>query len=187
MSTTWNVYGNGRTARNAASLPGEEPLEELVEGSIGQDVAVVAQEDVLVVEVMAHGPQALADGRVEAGVDEADPPVVDVALEQLDGAAAAAQDEVVRDGLGVAEEVLLDRVGAVPEAQDEVLVAEVRVVAHDMPQDGPISDRDHRLRDRLGHLAEAQTLPPAEQHDLHGTTPRAVDGPPGVPPSRPGR
>ena len=55
----------------------------------------------------------------------------------------------------------------VAQAEDEVAVAEVGVVAHDVPQDRPVADRDHRLGDRLAVLAQAQPAAPAEQDDLH--------------------
>ena len=48
--------------------------------------------------------------------------------------------EIVGDRLVVVEEVLLDAVRPVAQAQDEVLVPEVRVVAHDVPEDRPVAD-----------------------------------------------
>ncbi len=47
--------------------------------------------------------------------------------------------------LAVVEEVVLDHIAAVAEAQDEVLVPEVRVVLHHVPEDRPIADGHHRL------------------------------------------
>jgi hypothetical protein len=63
--------------------------------------------------------------------------------------AALAEDEVVAQRLLVLEEVLLDVVGLVPEAQDEVLVPVVGVVLHQVPHDRAVPDRDHRLGDVL--------------------------------------
>src|SRR5690242_20988797 len=57
----------------------------------------------------SHPHQPLADRRVEAGVDERDVPVVDVRTVQLDVPAAADHGEVVRLGLVVVDEVVLDR------------------------------------------------------------------------------
>ena len=89
-------------------------------------------------------------------------------LQELERSAAVAHHEVVRDRLVVVEEVRLHDVRAVPEAEDEVLVAEVGVVPHDVPQDRPDADRDHRLRGYVGVLAQPQPEAPGEQHDLHG-------------------
>ena len=93
-----------------------EPLDELVQRRVGQRVAVVGQEDLIVVQVAPDRPQALAEVRVQAGVGEADAPVVDVAAEELDLAARPGDHEVVREGLVVAEEVLLDHVRLVAQA-----------------------------------------------------------------------
>src|SRR5439155_19916788 len=88
---------------------------------------------------------------------------------QLD-VAADREDEVVREGLVVVEEVLLDRLRVVTQAEDEVVVPVVGVVAHDVPQDGAVPYRDHRLRNRRPCLANAQPLSAAEEDDLHETT-----------------
>ena len=84
---------------------------------------------------------------------------------------ALRQGEVVGDPLLVVEEELLDDVGLVAQAEDEVLVAVVRVVLHQMPEDRPVADLDHRLRDLAGELPEPSAEPAAEQHHLHRATP----------------
>ena len=58
---------------------------------------------------------------------------------------ALREDEVVGECLVVVEEVLLDHVALVAEADDEVVVPEVRVVLHDVEQDRPVGDGHHRL------------------------------------------
>ena len=73
--------------------------------------------------------------------------------------------------LVVVQEVLADHVAAVAEAQDEVLVAEVRVVAHQVPEDRPVADVHQRLRDGVRVLAQPRAEAAAEQHDLHVRTP----------------
>ena len=98
-------------------------------------------------EVRLHLLQALADDGVQPRVDERDRPVVDVALEQLDALAAVREHEVVRERLVVGEEVLLDRLGLVAQAEHEIGDPEARVVVHDVPEDRLVADRDHRLRD----------------------------------------
>src|SRR6266487_19887 len=143
--------------------------DQLVQGRVGQAVAVAGEEDLLAFEVLARRPQPLADVGLQSGVGEGDPPVVDVAGEQLDLAAAVAQHEVVGDGLVVVQEVLLDHVGLVAEAQDEVPVPVVRVVLHDVPQDRPVADRDHRLGDRVGVLAQPQAQTATEKDGFHST------------------
>src|SRR5262249_14642547 len=88
----------------------------------------------------------------------------------LDVAAAVAQHEVVRQRLVVPEEVLLDRLSAVAEAEDELVEAERGVVLHDVPEDRPRPDRDHRLRQQRIGLACTQGQATAEEDDLHEIT-----------------
>ena len=173
---------DGRSSVATASLARASSTMP-IERCVGERVAVVGQEQLLAREMVVHPAQPLADRGVEPGVGEGDPPVLDVAAQQLDLAAAVGQHEVVRQRLLVAQEVVLDRVGPVAQAEDELAVPEVGVVAHDVPQDRPVADRHHRLGDRLGLLAQADAPSPAEQHDLHafdrsptrgmGTTSRA--------------
>src|SRR6185312_10219457 len=84
--------------------------------------------------------------------------------------AALREHEVVRHGLVVVEEVLLDDVPAVAKAEHEVAVAEVRVVAHHVPEHRSRADRRHRLGHAPGELAHPEALTAAEQHDLHQKT-----------------
>ena len=75
----------------------------------------------------------------------------------------------------VVEEELLDDVGLVAEAQDEILVPVLAVVLHDVPEDRLMADRDHRLRNALRVLADARTEATAEQHDLHDLSSLRID------------
>ena len=134
---------------------------------VREAVAVVGKEYLLVLEIALHRLEAHADVRRQAGIDEGDLPVVDVASDQLDLPPPLREDEIVGDGLVVLEEVLLDGVGAVSEAEDELLVPEVRVVAHHVPEDRPVSDGHHGFGDVLGVLAQPHPETTAEQHDLH--------------------
>src|SRR5262249_3496301 len=60
-------------------------------------------------------------------------------------------------------------VAAIAQAQDELLVAEVRVVAHEVPQNGPHPDVDQGLRNGIGVLAQARSESTAEKNDFHST------------------
>src|ERR1700687_1601289 len=81
-------------------------LDVPLKRQIGQPVGIVGEKDLLVLEVLAHAKQPLADIAVQAGVHEGDAPVVQIAPVQLDPAAAVAQSEVVRHGLRVIEKIL---------------------------------------------------------------------------------
>src|SRR6266849_2872711 len=146
-----------------------EPVQVAGQGEIRHAVRVVHQERFLSFEVATHRHQPLADIRGETGIDEGDPPVVDIGAQQLDVATAPTQDEVVRHALVVVAEVPLDHVSAIPEAQDEILVSEMGVIAHDVPQHRPVADLHHRFGHAVGLLADPQTLAPAEKDDLHNS------------------
>ncbi len=90
-------------------------------------------------------------------------------------ACAAIEHEVVEQRAVVRQEVLLDDLALVAEAEDELVVAPHRVVAHDVPEDRLAADLDHRLRDALGLLAHAHAEPAAEDHDLHDAGPAEID------------
>ena len=144
-----------------------ERVEDRVQGSVGDDVAVVGQEHVLAREVVAHPEQALADEGPGAGVGERDPPVADVGREVLH-LASPGEHEVVGHRLVVVEEVVLDHVRPVAETEHEVAVAVVGVVAHHVPQDRPVPDPGHGLGQDVGRAGEPEPLAAAEQDDLHG-------------------
>ncbi len=117
--------------------------------------------------MLAHPQQALPDVGMQAGVDEGDAPVLDIGGMQLDIAAAGGEREVVRHALLVIEEVLANQIAAVAQAQDEILVPVVRVIAHQVPDQRPVADRDQRLRDGVRMLAQASAQTTAEQHHFH--------------------
>ena len=57
----------------------------------------------------------------------------------------------------VVEEVLLDHVAAIAEAEHELAEAVVGVVLHDVPEDRPPAHLDHRLGPELGLLAQSRS------------------------------
>src|SRR4029453_17555094 len=146
-------------------------VQVLVEWNIGQAVAVVRQKLGIVAEIALDSFQPLANVRVHSGLGERDLPAIDVAAEQPDGPTPFGQLEVGGEALVVVEEVLLDLVPSIPEAEDEFCVPIVGVVPHQMPDDRAISDGHHRLRDRIRVLAGPGAHAPAEQDDFHVLTP----------------
>ena len=74
--------------------------------------------------------QPLTHIRVHPGLNEGNAPVIDVAIEGLDAAATGRQRKVVRQALVIVQKILLDQIAAIAQAQDEILVTKVCVVAH---------------------------------------------------------
>src|SRR5258706_12386577 len=52
-------------------------------------------------------------------------------------------------------------------------MAEMREISHLMPENGSRPNGRHGLRDGLGELSQAQSLAPAENHNLHGRLTRS--------------
>ena len=70
-------------------------------------------------------------------------------LLQLKILPALREDEVVRQALAVIQEVVLDDIRAISEAEHEVAMSVVGVVLHDVPQYRAIPDVDHGLGDAV--------------------------------------
>src|SRR2546426_4109571 len=160
---------DAEVARDPVAPP--EMLKLRRERQVGEAVAVVREELLLTGEMWLDGLEALPDVRADPRVDEGDSPIADVALQELEPPPALAQHEVVRDAFVIVPEVALDEVRAVAEAEDEVLVPEVSVVLHHVPEDRAIPNRHHRLRDVLVVVPQAHPQTTAEQHDLHSSPP----------------
>src|SRR5712692_1464455 len=163
MERPWR-FDRDKRAHSAAAA---KPVQVARQREIRHAIRVVHQERFLPLQMTSNCEQKLADVRREAGIDEGDAPIVDIGAQQLDVPAAPAEDEVVGHTLVVVAEVAFDHVPAIAEAQDEVLVPEMGVIAHDVPEHRAVADLDHRFGHAVGLLANAQTLAPAEKDDLH--------------------
>ena len=127
--------------RLLAAEVGNHPIKR----DIRQSIRVVREELRLVGQVFAHPQQALADGGMQTRIDEGDIPVSGVVTVELDAVIPFVQSEVAGHGFVVVQEIVADQVAAVSKAQDEIAVSEMRVVAHEVPQDRPVADLEQRL------------------------------------------
>src|SRR2546427_2312457 len=169
-------WRHAEKARRRVTAP--EIIEVRRQMEVGQAVRVVRHEEIVtVVEIWLHGLEPLAEIRTEAGVDERDPPVIDVAPKELDIFPALREDKIVRHALVILQEVVLDQVAPVAKAEDEIVTSVMRVVLHQVPDDGAVADVDHRLRDGLGVFSEPRAQPAAEEDDLHEPPPIAFRSP----------
>src|SRR6267143_158739 len=80
---------------------------------------------------------------------------------------------VVRQEFRLAIQVILDHLGAITQAQDELLVAEMSIVLHHVPQDRPVTDMNDGLGCTFARFSDPHALPTAEKNNFHGdVTPR---------------
>src|SRR5208283_4643253 len=106
---------------------------------------------------------------MQSSVDERNGPVVDVPLHELQLPAALSEYEVVGHGFVVFEEIVLYDVCLVAKAEDKVLMAEVGIVLHDMPQHRPRPNRYHGLRHVFGVTPQSHSCAAAKQNDFHNS------------------
>ena len=111
--------------------------------------------------------KAHADVGSQAGVDEGDVPVINVATEQFNIPCAFGKDEVIGEAFVVLEKVILDHIGFVSETKNKIAMAMVGVILHDVPEDWPITNRDHGLGHGFGKLAHAHAQSTTKENDFH--------------------
>src|SRR5438067_9080795 len=90
---------------------------------------------------------------MQTRIDEGDIPVSGVVTVELDAVIPFVQSEVAGHGFVVVQEIVADQVAAVSKAQDEIAVSEMRVVAHEVPQDRPVADLERSEE----HTSELQS------------------------------
>jgi hypothetical protein len=150
-------------------LPFIEMIDELGKVKVGQIVAVVGEEDFFPLEIFLDGFQSLADVGVDACFRKGDGQVVNIGIEAFDHLASAGKDEVVAGQFIVGKEEVLDGVSTVSQTQDEVFVPEVGVVLHNVPEDGPAADRNHRLGYVVTGFPDPQSQSTTKEYDFHRT------------------
>src|SRR5260370_33869852 len=124
---------------------GAELRSHFLQVGVAESVDVVCVGNFFLGDMLAHGPKTLPDIAPDARIDHGDAPVLFGIAEDLHFLSKAGNDAVgVRLRLVVQEEVL-DHVGLVAKAQHEILVAELAVVVHEMPQDRLVPPRDYRV------------------------------------------
>ncbi len=137
IDIVWVVFGAGnkreQEARASANL------------FLSQAIAIVRQEFFFFLQVLFNGFEALADIRIYPGIRESNPPIMDIAIQQIHLFATARKNKIVGSALVVSEKVIFHSFRPMSQTENEVLVAEVGVVLHHMPEDRPIANEDHRF------------------------------------------
>ena len=150
-----------------------ERVNQLGKIEVREIVTVVRQEFRLAIQVLLDSFKSLADIRVSSGIYERDRPVLDITIKDLYVPAAVQKDKVIGDEFTVIDEVILDHLGAITQAQDELLVAEMSIVLHHVPQDRPVTDMNDGLGCTFARFFDPHALPTAEKNNFHGdVTPR---------------
>jgi hypothetical protein len=130
-------------------------------------VAIICKKDLISFKISLDALQPLTDVGIYAGIRESDFPVLDIAFLELDALAAIGEDEVIRNALVIIQEVVFDDVRLVSKAQDELFVAKMCVVLHDMPEDWPVSNIDHGFGNIFSLLSDPHAQATTKQYDFH--------------------
>ncbi len=135
-----------------------------------ETVAVGQQKWLPVRNVALNRLDPVGGHRVFAGVGKRDVPVLFIVPVVAGDVRLAAQ--IQRDVTGVPKvvpEIIFDHIALVAEAQHKVPVAVVGVGLHDVPQDGPVADGDHRFGTIFRLFTETGALSSAENDDFHNS------------------
>ena len=137
---------------------------------IGHAVAVGEAERLFAAHVVGHSAQAPAGHRIVAGVHERDAPRLGLALVHLHRVVGDVEGDIghVQKVVG---EIFLDDVALVAAADHEVVNAVSRVRLHDVPQDRPPADLDHRLGFQVRLFGNPRSEPARENDRLHVSPP----------------
>ena len=117
---------------------------------------------------MTDRNQTLADVTPDSGVHQRDAPIRWSVAQDFDLPAKIRNRTVAVCGLLVVQEVILDDVRPVSKTKNEILMAVLAIVLHDVPQDGLLADRHHWFRNGVGILTDTGAKPAAEQNNFHG-------------------
>src|SRR6266403_4309884 len=133
-------------------------VQQAADVDIAKAVAVGKQERVVVLEITGNALQTAAGHGFEAGVGKSDGKILFVvSAHELDlRFAAKADSEVTIHGF-VVQEVVLDHVATISEAEDKLAHSVVGVHLHDVPEDGTASDLHHRFGPEFGFFPETGT------------------------------
>src|ERR1019366_944127 len=133
-------------------------VEQAADVDVAEAVAVGKQECVVVLKIAGNALQTTTRHGFEAGVGEGDGEILLLmSAHELDvRLAAEANSEVTIHGF-IVQEVILDHVAAISEAENELAHSVVGVHLHDVPQDGTAPDLHHRFGAEFGLFSETST------------------------------
>ena len=131
------------------------------------DAITIGHHKGFVADIFLHPLDAAARHRVQAGIHHRHAPRLGVlvmhdhlvALGEVKGHIAGMQ-EIIR-------KPLLDHMLLVPGADHKIIEAIVRILFHDMPQNGHTADFDHRFRLELTFFRNARAIAAGKNYNFH--------------------
>jgi hypothetical protein len=159
----WRPHGRHRRETAARAME----RDEFVQVDI-RDAVAVGEQKRLAAQPGRKTFDAAAGVRVETRVDEVHDPVFAVLLVIGHFAVGEVDRHASRETV-VIDEIAFDDLALVAEGDQKLLEAERGVVLHDVPEDRPAADFDHRLWPNFGFLGKASAESAGENDGLHGS------------------
>src|SRR5215831_9644775 len=163
------MKADGRVDRDKAAdlITLLEAIDHVVQRCVSQSIAIIGEKDLIVLNEMFHCHQSLPDIAPSSRVYKRNPPIRRKLTQDLHLLTEIRDNAVAVGGLLVVKEIILDDVCLVAEAKDEILVAVIAVILHNVPQYGVVSNSHHRLWNILGIFPHTGAEAAAKQHNLH--------------------
>src|SRR5262249_8971038 len=115
--------------------------------------------------------EPLTDVGVGPSLHEGNRPIVDITAQKMDILPALRPDKIVGDGFVVVQEVVLDGVALVSEAENEVRMSEVSVVLHQVQENRPRPNLHHGFGDTVDVASKPHTGSAAKEDHFHNLPP----------------
>lgn len=103
----------------------------------------------------------------DSGVNERNTPLGRPFAKELNLGAVFGNHTIAAFRNLVIQEIVLDNVRFVPEAQDKIVMAILAIILHDVPQNWMVSDRNYWLRNVLRIVTNSRTQSAAKKNNLH--------------------
>ncbi len=111
----------------------EKMIELSGKRKIRQAVAIVGEEHLFPVQIFFYCFQPLPYVGSESGVCKCNSPIADIRIQQVETFPPLGKHKIIRYALFVVQEVFLDDIGGMTEAQYKILMSEMGIVLHHMP------------------------------------------------------
>ena len=134
------------------------------------DPVPVGQAEGLVAQVLVHALQSTPGHGSEPGVNQGHAPGFGSHVVNLNRVVGEINREIVR-AVEVVEEVFLDQVALVSQADHEVVQAMRRIDLHDVPENRHRSDLDEGLGYRTRLLTDSRAITTGQDDYFHGLLP----------------
>jgi len=152
-------------------------IDQIANIDVAQSVAICQQKRIVIGQIPRHALQTPARHGLETRIRQRDRKILLLMRSHEFNLRLPSQrnPEVIVHGF-IIQEVILDHVAAIAQAENELPHPVVRIHFHDVPQDRPPSDLHHRLGTEFRLLAKASAQSTAQYDNFHIPVLKAFSG-----------